>query len=159
MTDRQENNRDNPEAFDHDGIVSDPLTETNETELSVPPPAFEGDENDKSLERYRKSLMSSDYFEHLNAATRNYLSRDMFHEGDVVKWKEFLKEALFPDYGAPATFIRYLTDEDRKGLIPAYRSESDCLIGVLDGDSDFIVFDVQSSRLMNWANSPSKNSR
>lgn len=112
------------------------------------------DEEERSLERYRQQVSSSGYQRRLKGASADYLKPEQFAAGDPVTWKDLLKSMLYPDYGAPATFIRYLEPDDREHLsfFSSLRWDDDCLIGYLDGDLDFVVVACGSARLTHWGN-------
>ena len=110
------------------------------------------DEEERSLERYRQQVGSGKYRERLEGATKDYLARVEFTPGEIVPWKDLLKDMLYPEYGAPATFLRYLRASDREypSFFSSLRWDDDCLIGYLDGDLDFVAVACASARLMRW---------
>lgn len=100
-------------------------------------------------EGYRKAVGDPDYASRLREAMSSYLDVEAFKPGDTVTWKEGLRAATFPEYGAPACFVRYL---DRRELRrhKADRVDHDCLIGFLDYEWDFVIIRASSPRLTHW---------
>lgn len=109
-------------------------------------------ERESRRERYRRELQNPQYTDRLVEAASSYLRREDFAPGDLVTWKQYLKSMEFPDYGAPAVFVRYLTAEDPRPEEP--RIDQDCLIGWLDEELDLIVNRANSHRFTAWKSLP-----
>lgn len=106
---------------------------------------------------YEKVATRADYLDNLTEAVRLYQQAQTFSPGDVVSWKRGLRNKSFPHYGRPAVVIRYLTEEERKGITAAMLfgggAEAyldDIMIGFLDGDEDLSITRVDSHRLDPW---------
>lgn len=134
----------------------EPLSPGEAEEPSAPRVAFTMDEfesfveaqRQRRRERYRNEIQNPLYQERLVAAAQSYTRKEEFATGTLVTWKQNLKSMEFPEYGAPAVFMRYLTESDPLPEEP--RIDQDCLIGWLDEDLDLIVQRANSHRFTAW---------
>lgn len=73
-----------------------------------------------------------------------------FSEGDIVVWKEGLKNRRMPNYGQRAIVISRLDepvfDNNGESGSPYFREPLDLVIGFFDADDDFILFYYDSRR-------------
>lgn len=72
-----------------------------------------------------------------------------FQKGDIVKWKQGLKNRNFPDYGEPILVREILentSSPSNKDNSFAYEQRN-IVIGVFDEDEDYFEFYVDSRRL------------
>ncbi len=102
----------------------------------------------RRLEEYRQRIKQPEYVESLKSVVAEYLSPTSFSPGDLISWKRSLKASWYPDYGAPAVFIRYLNEQDPLPENPMI--DQDCVIGWLDEDLDFVVGRGNSRRFTLW---------
>lgn len=79
-----------------------------------------------------------------------FLEKHEFVPGQLVKWKEGLKNKRRPGYGEPAIVIKVLPEPilDKSGDAgsPYFREPLDLLLGVIDEDGDFIIFHYDKRR-------------
>ncbi len=113
---------------------------------------FFEERDEKDLEKYRAEVAKGSYLPTLMQAAAAYLEPEEFSPRDVVRWKPLLKSDQYPDYGAPAVFIRYLTSEEQaaNGGVSLFRPMArgtDCKIAYLDKDLDLVTIHVNSARL------------
>jgi len=76
-----------------------------------------------------------------------------FKPGDLVVWKEGLKNKKMPPYNLPAIVIEHLeepiiADIDESGS-PYFREPLDLIAGFIDGDS-FVIFHFDSRRFKKY---------
>ena len=90
-----------------------------------------------------------EYATRLRATTESYLQAEEFEPGEMVTWQAGLRGSAFPEYGAPASFVRYASKPEIQNRKKA-RADIDCLIGYLDEDWDFVVIPASSRRLTRW---------
>lgn len=114
-------------------------------------------ENDeRARELYRKEVASQEYAERLTQAALAYMNPERFTEGHLVQWKPLLKNEDYPDYGAPAVFVRYLSPDElskiSNGLFGQLRINEDALICYLNHDLDLVTMLCNSARLTRWSN-------
>ncbi len=72
-----------------------------------------------------------------------------FSKGQLVRWKEHMRNAKSPDYGAPAIVTQVcepFLDETQGMWTPYYKEPLDIRIGMLNQDGDFLEFWANSKR-------------
>lgn len=73
-----------------------------------------------------------------------------FQVGQIVRWKEGLRNKRAPRYGQPAVVVEILTKPERdktKDSGSAYFNEPlDIVLGFLDEDGDFVTYHFDSRR-------------
>jgi hypothetical protein len=101
---------------------------------------------------------SPDYAQQLLAAHRAYGARESFRIGDLVKWKDRLKNKRVPGYDEPVVVVNVLEqpllDEAEKSDSAYFREPLDMQIGFLDDDREFVMYFVDSQRFTKF-DSPS----
>lgn len=77
-----------------------------------------------------------------------------FKRGDLVVWKEGLKNKNFPEYGQPAVVIEQLerpiinlSDDSGSSY---YREPLDLILAILSGEGQFVTFYYDSRRFQIW---------
>lgn len=67
-----------------------------------------------------------------------------FQQGDIVFWKDGLKNRKFPLYGQPGVVVEYFSDEkivsDEGGGSQYFRELLNIRIGFIHEDGDFVTF-------------------
>lgn len=86
----------------------------------------------------------------LKKAYASLMSVTRFEAGDIVQWKDFLKNRRYPEYGQPAIVLEVLSEsffdnEDNTGS-PYYREPLDLKLGFFDQDGDFVSYYFDSRR-------------
>jgi len=73
-----------------------------------------------------------------------------FQKGDIVVWKEGLKNKLRPAYGEPCIVLDILTepvlDKEKNTGSPYFNESLNLVLGIIDEDDDFLVFHYDSKR-------------
>lgn len=72
-----------------------------------------------------------------------------FSKGQLVRWKEHMRNAKSPDYGAPAIVTQVCEpffDESQGMGTPYYKEPLDIRIGMMDREGDFLEFWANSKR-------------
>lgn len=100
-----------------------------------------GDESLLSIEEVKDLLLKR--YELLN-------KRYEFNVGDLVKWKQGLKNKKYPKYNEPAIIVEILSEpvvEPEKNAGSQYfREPLDIVLGIIDSDGDFALFHYDSRR-------------
>lgn len=101
-------------------------------------------QEEKARQRYRTVLESSEYEEKLVSAGSEYLRKESFRVGDLVRWKAGMRDRQYPEYGAPAMYLGEggRAEVPEKGIV-----DGAVKLGYLDGDMDFVVTYVDGNRL------------
>lgn len=73
-----------------------------------------------------------------------------FEKGDIVSWKDGLKNRTVPEYGQPAVVVEVLessifSSSDENGS-PFFREPLNFVIGLIDEDNEFHCFHVDKRR-------------
>lgn len=87
----------------------------------------------------------------LEARLTSYLQSHPFSRGQLVKWKQGLKNRARPDYGQPAIVIEVLTGQHIDGTndsgSPYYREPLNLILGTLaPEDGGFVIYHFDISR-------------
>ncbi|MGV2984354.1 hypothetical protein ACNPNP_11690 [Microbacterium sp. AGC85] len=105
-------------------------------------------ERESQYESYRTYAGSELYTKHLRSALASFTETDDLEVGDLVQWKTFLRNAEYPDYGAPAILMEF---RDVPEISVASTIErQDVVIGVLDQDQDLRLVVTDRRRLTTW---------
>jgi hypothetical protein len=86
----------------------------------------------------------------LKATYRNFLKKENFAVGQIVKWKEHLKNRKLPDENQPAIVVSLLgepivSNEEDSGS-PYFLEPLDIVLGLLTDDGIFLTFYYDSKR-------------
>ncbi len=103
------------------------------------------EENEGGIILDNKTIISK-----LRSITASYEIKNTFKVGDIVQWKEGLKNRLFPEYEVPAIVLAVLETplieaEERVGS-PNYNEPLDLKLGVIDDDGDLVSFYFDGNR-------------
>ena len=86
-----------------------------------------------------------EYLTKLNKRAISIKEKNDFNVGDILIWKDGLKNKVFPAYGQPAIilerFIPALIDPD-----VSYNEKLDVQIGFISSNDEFLTFNYDSSR-------------
>ena len=90
--------------------------------------------------------------EKLKALAAKILDKETLAPGDLVIWKEGMKNRRFPAYGEIAVVTQVLSTPafdatERSAGTPAVREPLDIVIGWLDSDGDFVEYHLDGRRL------------
>ncbi|MWV14207.1 hypothetical protein F3I62_19065 [Pseudomonas sp. R-28-1W-6] len=90
--------------------------------------------------------------EKLKACAAKIIAKETFAPGDLVIWKEGMKNRRFPAYAEAVVVTQVLAEPvidntERSSGTPTFREPLDVVIGWLDSDGDFIEFYLDGRRL------------
>jgi hypothetical protein len=90
-----------------------------------------------------------EYISRLQAACKNFLKKESFQVGQIVKWKENLKNRKLPDKNQPAIVVFVLDEpiissEENSGS-PYFLETLDIVLGILV-NNNFLIFYYDSRR-------------
>lgn len=105
-------------------------------------------ERQTQFEIYRAYAGTELYAKHLRSALAAFSEPSELNVGDLVQWKTFLRNAEFPDYGAPAIVVEFRDDPVFPGKPSIERQ--DIVVGVLDQDQDLRLVLTDRRRLTPW---------
>lgn len=105
----------------------------------------EEDKIDEEKESY-----GEEYIAQLQNACNNLLKKNSFQVGQLVKWKENLKNRKIPYKNQPAIVVEILAEpvvsnEEESGS-PYFRETLDIILGILVDDDTFLTFYYDSRR-------------
>ena len=108
---------------------------------------FSDEENEFGLE---KESYGEEYTTQLQTAFNNFLKKDAFQVGQLVKWKKNLKNRQLPYISQPAIVVEILdkpviSNEEESGS-PYFRENLDIILGMLVDDEKFFTFYYDSKR-------------
>ncbi len=108
---------------------------------------FSDEENEFGLE---KESYGEEYTTQLQTAFNNFLKKDAFQVGQLVKWKKNLKNRQLPYISQPAIVVEILNEpvisnEEESGS-PYFRENLDIILGILVDDEKFFTFYYDSKR-------------
>jgi hypothetical protein len=97
-----------------------------------------------------KENYGEEYITKLQTACHNFLKKDSFQVGQLVKWKPDLKNRKFPYQHQPAIVVEILeqpifSNDDESGS-PYFRENLDIILGILADDNTFLTFYYDSRR-------------
>jgi len=101
--------------------------------------------DEEESERYDK-----DHIDELRLCYKSLLEKARFQEGQIVKWKKYMKNKKLPKRNQPAIVVKMLDEpilEDKIPLSSPYYGEPlDVLLGIFHDDGSFITFYYDSRR-------------
>jgi hypothetical protein len=90
----------------------------------------------------------------LQKAQSIYANQHKFKAGDIVRWKEFMKNKTMPEYNEPAIVLDVLTEPILDGAGDAgstyFNQKLDLILGVIT-DNTFLIFYHEGSRFEPYA--------
>ena len=91
-----------------------------------------------------------EYIATLKTACSNFLKKESFQVGQLVKWKENLKNRKIPYKNQPAIVVAVLDEpiisNEQESGSPYFRETLDIVLGVLVDDNTFLTFYYDSKR-------------
>ena len=83
-----------------------------------------------------------------------FVHREKFEPGELVIWKEHLKNRRKPRYGEPIIVLEPLSepyyDPEKSSGSPYFREPLDLICGLIDEDSEFVLYHYDSRRFERW---------
>jgi hypothetical protein len=106
--------------------------------------------SDRHPESNEEKNYGEEYLTQLKSACRNYLQKESFEVGQIVKWKENLKNRKLPHNNQPAIVIAVLDEpvihtDDESGS-PYFLENLDIILGIILDDGTFLSFYYDSRR-------------
>lgn len=90
------------------------------------------------------------YISNLKDLVANYNLQQPFSVGDIVQWKEGLKNKIRPQYGEPCIVIEILNtpifDNDAPIASPYFSERLDIKLGILGENAEFFTFHYDKNR-------------
>lgn len=86
----------------------------------------------------------------LKARYEKYVVQHDLKPGDLVQWKEGMKNRRNPEYGQPVVLVEILSgkrSEVTDSGTPYYNEPLDAAIGIVDNDGDFLIYHMNLKRL------------
>jgi hypothetical protein len=91
-----------------------------------------------------------EYVAQLRELHRRYSSTESFSPGELVQWKDRLRNKSRPNYGEPIIVVEQLKEpvyDTSKDAGSAYfREPLDLIAGLIDQDNDFVIYYFDSRR-------------
>lgn len=108
-------------------------------------------ERQQAEKAYEAYVRTAEYENHLRSAFAAYSDEQKFSPGDLVQWKEYLRDKRYPHVGAPAIVISYLDEPQETAPDGTLLGDPrDIRLGFLDGDQEFVVSLFSSRRFTAW---------
>ncbi|MBD2006107.1 MULTISPECIES: hypothetical protein [Cyanophyceae] len=106
-----------------------------------------GEEKESSREQ---ESYGEEYIAQLKDACNNFLKKESFQVGQLVKWKENLKNRKLPSKNQPAIVVAVLdepiTSSEEESGSPYFLETLDIVLGVLVDNNTFLTFYYDSRR-------------
>ncbi|MDB9371854.1 hypothetical protein [Nodularia sphaerocarpa] len=105
---------------------------------------------DRELIIEEENSYGEEYTDKLKIACNNLLQKESFQVGQLVKWKEYLKNRKIPHKKQPAIVVAVLDEpitssEDESGS-PYFLETLDIILGIMIDDNTFLTFYYDSRR-------------
>lgn len=104
--------------------------------------------------KYEQAASDPDYLNILEEVGNAYTSPHTFKAGELVQWRDHMRNRRYPQYGRPAIVLGNpsSTPSPMLSIFPvgSEPTHDDLLIGFLDGDFDLVVLAVEGARLQPW---------
>lgn len=108
-------------------------------------------------ERQKRAIVDkSSIVARLKNAHKQYTSNhERFKSGDLIVWKEGLKNKKLPQENVPAIVVEHLEvpilNSTESSGSAYFRESLDLLAGFIDDDGDFIIFHFDSKRFKKYS--------
>lgn len=105
---------------------------------------------EKDADSEEEKNYGEEYLVQLKSACKNFLRKESFEVGQIVKWKENLKNRRLPHKNQPAIVITILDEpvistDDESGS-PYFLETLDIILGIIVDDGTFQTFYYDSRR-------------
>ncbi|QDT10752.1 hypothetical protein [Planctomycetes bacterium K23_9] len=90
-----------------------------------------------------------DMLKRLRQLRESYIAAQDFSEGDIVVWKDGMKNRSYPDYNEPVIVMEILGEPrvaDHDSGTPYYHEELTVKLGWLDSDDELVCFHYDGNR-------------
>jgi len=102
-------------------------------------------EEKKQIEALEYIKAPNEYVEKLENRRTSIKDRKHLKEGNIIIWKEGLKNKRLPNYDQPAIVLKRI-DPPNINKDDSFSEELDIQIGFITDDDEFLVFNYDSSR-------------
>jgi hypothetical protein len=106
--------------------------------------------SDKDIDSEKEKNYGEEYLAQLKSACKNFVRKESFEVGQIVKWKENLKNRKLPHNNQPAIVIAILDEPvistDNQSGSPYFLETLDIILGIIVDDDSFLTFYYDSRR-------------
>lgn len=107
-------------------------------------------EGDKDVNEEEQNNYGEEYITQLKSVCKSFIKKESLEVGQIVKWKENLKNRKLPHKNQPAIVIAILdkpviSTDDEAGS-PYFLETLDIILGIIVGDGTFLTFYYDSRR-------------
>jgi len=111
---------------------------------------FQEKERDKDVNEDEQNNYGEEYIAQLKSVCKSFLKKESLEVGQIVKWKENLKNRKLPHKNQPAIVIAILyqpvISTDKEAGSPYFLENLDIILGIIVGDGTFLTFYYDSRR-------------
>lgn len=112
--------------------------------------ALQNDLRDKDLNKEEDKSYGEEYLTQLKTACNSFLRKESFEVGQIVKWKDNLKNRRFPYKNQPAIVVSILDEPivstEDESASPYFLERLDIILGVISDKGTFLTFYYDSRR-------------
>lgn len=105
---------------------------------------------EKDSDNEEEKIYGEEHLAQLRTACDNFLRKDKFEVGQIVKWKKDLQNRKLPHKNQPAIVVSILEEPivntDSQPGSPYFLERLDIVLGVMSNDGTFIILYYDSSR-------------
>lgn len=109
---------------------------------------------EKDSDNEDEKSYGEEHLTQLRTACDNFLTKEDFKVGQIVKWKKDLKNRKLPQKNQPAIVVRVLDEPivstDDESSSPYFLENLDIVLGVMSNDGTFLTFYYDSSRFESY---------
>ena len=111
---------------------------------------FQEKERDKDVNEEEPNNYGEEYIAQLKSVCKSFIKKESLEVGQIVKWKEHLKNRKLPHKNQPAIVIAILdqpviSTDDESGS-PYFLETLDIILGIIVGNGTFLTFYYDSRR-------------
>ena len=111
---------------------------------------FQEKERDKDVNEDEQNNYGEKDIAQLKSVCKSFLKKESLEVGQIVKWKENLKNRKLPHKNQPAIVIAILyqpvISTDKEAGSPYFLENLDIILGIIVGDGTFLTFYYDSRR-------------
>ncbi|WP_157485194.1 hypothetical protein [Frigoribacterium sp. Leaf8] len=108
-------------------------------------------EDEQRWRRYKEAARDPGYGNRLRAALEEWEAEEPFEVGQLVRWKQWLRNRQYPDLDTPAIVVGFPMKKPTRHSDEAEVEDDDILLGFLDADRAFHVFAFTKRRFTAWS--------
>ena len=107
-------------------------------------------EGDEDVNEEEKNNYGEEYIAQLKSVCKSFIKKESLEVGQIVKWKEHLKNRKLPHKNQPAIVIAILyqpvISTDKEAGTPYFLETLDIILGILVENGTFLTFYYDSRR-------------